>query len=109
MSQHIRKQEVLGDTILKLIKLHSNIIETYEQANVFNIEDEKLLTRFKNEHIVFLQELNRIFKKYQVCSVVENNTKIKPINCVTRSTGKALEKKQVPLNLIEEELNKYCF
>lgn len=109
MVQHIRKQEVLGDTILNLIKLHSNIIETYEQAKVFNTEDEKLLTRIKNEHIVFLQELNRIFKKYQVCSVAENNTKIKPINCVTRSTGNALEKKQGPLNLIEEELNKYCF
>lgn len=109
MSQSIRKAEGMSEVISSLIKSHSNIIEMYEQAMVFNSDDANLLSQFKNEQIFFLQELNRIFKKHQVASGVDLNAKIKPINGIIRGTGKTFEKKTVTNTLIEEELNKYCF
>lgn len=109
MSQFIRKAEGMSEVISSLIKSHAHLIEMYEQAMVFNSEDANLLSQFKNEQIFFLQELNRIFKKHQAISGVDNNAKIKSINGVIRGTGKTFEKKQVINTLIEEELNKYCF
>lgn len=112
MSMFIKKQEELGNTILKLIKLHSDIIEAYDQMKVFNDEDANLLTKFKNEHVVVLQELERLFKKYQTLFVAEETAKFKLGNCGTSViTTKRFntEKKQRSLNLIEEELNRYCF